>query len=53
VPDSSFFREPVHHLIRFHFAKKEETLRVAGERLGELKTAWAKRGYTSKSPEHR
>jgi aminotransferase len=29
VPGSSFFREPVHNLIRFHFAKKEETLREA------------------------
>ncbi|MEE4355405.1 MAG: aminotransferase class I/II-fold pyridoxal phosphate-dependent enzyme [Desulfococcaceae bacterium] len=33
VPGSSFFREPVRHLIRFHFAKREETLRAAGERL--------------------
>jgi aminotransferase len=33
VPGSSFFREPVNHLIRFHFAKREETLRAAGERL--------------------
>ena len=33
VPGSSFFREPVNHLIRFHYAKKEETLRGAGERL--------------------
>lgn len=33
VPGSSFFREPVHNYIRFHFAKKEETLRQAGERL--------------------
>ncbi len=37
VPGSSFFREPVNHLIRFHFAKKEETLRAAGERLLRLK----------------
>ncbi|MDR1144049.1 MAG: hypothetical protein LBK77_07530 [Spirochaetaceae bacterium] len=29
VPGSSFFREPVNHLIRFHFAKKEETLIAA------------------------
>jgi aminotransferase len=36
VPGSSFFREPVHHLIRFHFAKREETLRAAGERLLKL-----------------
>ncbi len=27
VPGSSFFREPVNHLIRFHFAKQESTLR--------------------------
>jgi aminotransferase len=33
VAGSSFFREPVNHLIRFHFAKSEETLRAAGERL--------------------
>ena len=29
VPGSSFFREPVNHLIRFHFAKKDETLNEA------------------------
>lgn len=38
VPGSSFFREPVDHLIRFHFAKKEETLRAAGERLLKLRS---------------
>jgi aminotransferase len=37
VPGSSFFREPEHRFIRFHFAKKEETLRVAGERLLRLR----------------
>ena len=36
VPGSSFFREPVTHLIRFHFAKREETLRAAGDRLAGL-----------------
>lgn len=36
VPGSSFFREPVHNLIRFHFAKREETLEAAGERLLKL-----------------
>lgn len=36
VPGSSFFREPEHRFIRFHFAKKEETLRGAGERLLKL-----------------
>ena len=33
VPGSSFFREPEHRYIRFHFAKKDETLHQAGERL--------------------
>jgi aminotransferase len=33
VPGSSFFHEPVNHLIRFHFAKKEKTLKAAGEKL--------------------
>jgi aminotransferase len=47
VPGSSFFREPVNHLIRFHFAKKDETLRAAGERLKELKFLWTKRGYST------
>jgi aspartate/methionine/tyrosine aminotransferase len=37
VPGSSFFREPVNHLIRFHFAKRIETLNEAGERLLRLK----------------
>ena len=36
VPGSSFFREPVNHLIRFHFAKKESTLREATKRLASL-----------------
>ena len=38
VPGSSFFREPVHHLIRFHFAKQLETLNAAGARLLTLRT---------------
>ena len=37
VPGSSFFREPVHHLIRFHFAKQESTLREAIARLANLR----------------
>ena len=37
VPGSSFFAEPVKHLIRFHFAKRDATLREAGERLLELR----------------
>lgn len=30
VPGSSFFRDPENRFIRFHFAKKEETLHAAG-----------------------
>ena len=37
VPGSSFFHEPVRHLIRFHFAKRTETLLAAGERLAKLR----------------
>ncbi|MGB8170106.1 MAG: aminotransferase class I/II-fold pyridoxal phosphate-dependent enzyme [Chthoniobacteraceae bacterium] len=37
VPGSSFFREPVHDFVRFHFAKREETLRAAGERLSRVR----------------
>ena len=37
VPGSSFFREDVHHLIRFHFAKKDETLQEALRRLAHLR----------------
>jgi len=36
VAGSSFFREPVNHLIRFHFAKNTATLEAAGERLMKL-----------------
>ena len=38
VPGSGFFREPVNHLIRFHFAKKDETLLEALNRLESLRT---------------
>jgi len=37
VPGSSFFREPVNHLIRLHFAKRDETLYEALNRLESLK----------------
>lgn len=37
VPGSSFFREPVTHLIRFHFAKKDDTLNEALNRLETLR----------------
>ncbi len=37
VPGSSFFREPVNHLIRLHFARSEESLNEALSRLAGLK----------------
>jgi aminotransferase len=40
VPGSSFFREPIHRYIRFHFAKKDDTLHRAGERLAAKLSAW-------------
>ncbi len=36
VPGSSFFHEPVNHLIRFHFARNDDLLHAAGERLQRL-----------------
>lgn len=36
VPGSSFFREPVNHLIRLNFAARDETIHAAGERLLRL-----------------
>ena len=36
VPGSSFFRKPVHHLVRFHFAKEYATLNEALSRLESL-----------------
>lgn len=37
VPGSSFFKENVNNYVRFHFAKKEETLKEAIRRLKKLK----------------
>ena len=37
VPGSSFFREDVNHLIRLHFAKNDETLYEALNRLEQIK----------------
>lgn len=37
VPGSSFFREDINHLIRLHFAKKDETLLAALDRLADIK----------------
>jgi aminotransferase len=36
VPGSCFFKEDVHHLIRIHFAKRDETLQAALDRLSAL-----------------
>ena len=36
VPGSSFFREPVNHLIRLHFAKNDDTLNEALNRLERI-----------------
>lgn len=44
VPGSSFFKEAVDGYVRFHFAKKDETLRQAGERLLGLREAWERSG---------
>ena len=38
VPGSSFFRDETNHLIRLHFAKKDETLYEALNRLEQLHT---------------
>ena len=37
VPGSSFFKEPVNHLVRLHFAKKDDTLNKALNRLADLR----------------
>ena len=37
VPGSSFFKEDVKHLIRFHFAKKDEILLAALDKLKDIK----------------
>lgn len=47
VPGSSFFKSDTNHLIRFHFAKNEETLAAALKRLESLREkaktkAWEK-----------
>ena len=43
VPGSSFFRENVNHLIRLHFAKKDETLYEALNRLEHIRNKIHKR----------
>jgi aspartate/methionine/tyrosine aminotransferase len=49
VPGSSFFHEPVNHLIRLHFAKRSETLAAAGERLLSLRSKAEQSGSPSRS----
>lgn len=44
VPGSSFFREQVNHLIRFHFAKKDDTLNEALNRLETLREKIPEKG---------
>ena len=41
VPGSSFFREDINNIVRLHFAKKDETLYAALDRLAALKTKMA------------
>ena len=38
VPGSSFFREPENRYIRFHFAKKDDTLYEALNRLESIRS---------------
>lgn len=38
VPGSSFFHEPVNHLIRLHFSRSEKILSEIGKRLKKLKS---------------
>ena len=38
VPGSTFYREDVRHLARFHFAKKDETLLAALDRLSNIRS---------------
>ena len=37
VPGSSFFNEDINHIVRLHFAKMDETLNEALNRLGQIK----------------
>lgn len=49
VPGSSFFKEEENRYIRFHFAKKDETLLAALDRLKDMRTKmpYKKRGSNS------
>jgi aspartate/methionine/tyrosine aminotransferase len=50
VPGSSFFHQPVNHLIRLHFAKRTETLAAAGERLLTVREKRNSRAARNASP---
>ena len=41
VPGTSFFKENVNDIIRVHFAKKDDTLMEALNRLSDIKTKMA------------
>ncbi len=41
VPGTSFFKEDVNDIVRVHFAKKDETLYDALERLSHIKEKMA------------
>ncbi|MBP7901906.1 MAG: aminotransferase class I/II-fold pyridoxal phosphate-dependent enzyme [Spirochaetes bacterium] len=45
VPGSSFFREKNHNFIRFHYAKKEETLHAAGEKILRIRDVIRTKNY--------
>ncbi|MFZ5859262.1 MAG: pyridoxal phosphate-dependent aminotransferase [Spirochaetota bacterium] len=49
VPGQSFFKETIENFVRFHFAKKDETLKAAGERLLSIKEKWASRTGRAKT----
>ena len=48
VPGSSFFRDNINNYIRFHFAKNEDTLNEALNRLEKLKKKAAAANYNFK-----
>ena len=41
VPGSSFFNEDINHIVRLHFAKLDETLNEALERLSKIQEKMA------------
>jgi aminotransferase len=41
VPGTSFFKENVNNIVRMHFAKRDETLLAALDRLSDIKAKMA------------